>query len=156
MDFTFTQRLPVAREPLFKFHEDPENLRVLLEGWEGTTVLTTDGHIRPGARTGVLERMGPFRIRFVFEHFLLEPPERFGERQVRGIFRVFKQVHEFQECETGATVIRDRLEVQLPVWLGARRRPGSWSRRGSYASSPSAGAPTSGWWPRDGSAGADR
>ena len=81
MDFTFTQRLPVAREPLFQFHEDPENLRVLLEGWEVTTVLTTDGHIRPGARTGVLEQMGPFRMRFVFEHFLLEPPERFGERQ---------------------------------------------------------------------------
>ena len=118
MDFTFTQRLPVAREPLFQFHEDPENLRVLLEGWEVTTVLTTDGHIRPGARTGVLERMGPFRMRFVFEHFLLEPPERFGERQVRGIFRFFEHVHEFEEAETGATVIRDRLKVQLPVWLG--------------------------------------
>ena len=50
MDFTFSQRLPVAREPLFQFHEDPENLRVLLEGWEVTTVLTTDGLVAVGTR----------------------------------------------------------------------------------------------------------
>ncbi len=71
----------------------------------------------------MLERMGPFRMRFVFEHFLHEPPERFGERMVRGFFREFEHVHEFEEAEAGTdgvarTVIRDKLRVSLPWWMG--------------------------------------
>jgi len=115
--FSTTLALPVAREPLFAFHTDPANLSVLLQGWRATRVLSTAGHIRPGARTEVLERWGPLALRLAFEHFLFEPSERFGERMVRGPFRLFEHVHRFRD-EGGRTVIEDEVELALPVWLG--------------------------------------
>jgi len=115
--FSTTLALPVARAPLFAFHTDPQNLGVLLHGWRATRVLTTAGHIRPGARTEVLERWGPLALRLVFEHFLLEPPETFGERMVRGPFRRFEHIHRFR-AEGGRTVIEEELELALPAWLG--------------------------------------
>jgi ligand-binding SRPBCC domain-containing protein len=116
----FSQRLPVPREGLFAFHADPENLKLLLDGWPHTEVLTTDGHIRPGARLSVQERFGPFRMRFDFEHFLFEPPQRFGERMVGGLFLRFQPVHEFEEPEgrSGETLLRERVTFELPWWLG--------------------------------------
>jgi ligand-binding SRPBCC domain-containing protein len=117
-----TLALPVAREPLFAFHTDPNNLGVLLEGWKATRVLATAGHIRPGARTEVLDRWGPCAFRLVFEHFLFEPPERFGERMVRGPFQRFEHVHCFRAADTGAgtprTVIEEQLQLELPLRLG--------------------------------------
>ncbi len=120
MEIEFSVRLPVARERLFAFHSNPDNLSVLLEGWKGTEVLSTQGHIRPGARVEVRERLGPMPIHLVFEHFLLEPPHRFGERMVKGPFTRFEHVHEFDEVggDSGATVLRDRITVDLPWWLG--------------------------------------
>ncbi len=120
MEIEFSVRLPVAREPLFAFHSNPDNLSVLLEGWKGTEVFSTQGHIRPGARVEVLERVGPLAIHLVFEHFLLEPPHRFGERMVKGLFTCFEHVHEFEDVEgdPGATVVHDRIKVELPWWLG--------------------------------------
>ena len=119
MLFTTTFTLPVARERLFAFHEDPRNLGVLLEGWPLTRVLATDGHIRPGARTEILERWGPLELRLAFEHFLLEPPERFGERMVRGPFRSFEHVHRFRPAAcAGHVVVEERIELELPRWLG--------------------------------------
>jgi uncharacterized protein len=120
--FTSTVALPVAREPLFAFHTDPSNLGALLQGWSATRVLSTDGHIRPGARTEVVERLGPLAFRLVFEHFLFEPPERFGERMVRGPFRLFQHVHRFRTEDPGGpverTVIDEEVELLLPAGLG--------------------------------------
>jgi ligand-binding SRPBCC domain-containing protein len=48
---------------------------------------------------------------------VLEPPTRFGEGQVRGPFARFAHVHEF-EPRPGGTLLRERLEVRLPWWLG--------------------------------------
>ena len=123
MRFTTRFPLPVERESLFAFHEDPWNLRVLLAGWSRTTVLATEGHIRPGARTEVLERFGPLRLRLVFEHFLHEPPERFGERMVRGPFRRFEHVHRFLAVRSDPAAlpsaeIEDEVQFEVPVWLG--------------------------------------
>ncbi len=54
---------------------------------------------------------------FEFKHVLLEPPHRFGEEMVRGPFRHLRHVHEFEEVP-GGTLVRDRLDLSLPVWLG--------------------------------------
>ena len=61
--------------------------------------------------------MGPLWFRFVFEHDVHDPPRRFGERLVGGPFRRMTHVHEFEPRE-GGTLIRDRLEIALPWWMG--------------------------------------
>ena len=120
MDLEFSVRVQAPRETLFAFHTNPENLRVLLDGWPCTEVLSTEGHIKPGAQVKGREHVGPVSFSFVFEHFLFEPPHRFGERIKMGPFKRFEHVHEFElvEGDPDATIVHDLITLELPWWLG--------------------------------------
>ena len=124
MQITFRQTLETGRDELFLFHENPGNLAVLPEGWKGFQLLSHSGHIRPGARTSVVQTMGLLRFHMEFEHFLLEKPDRFGERAVMGPFRRFEHVHEFL-AEGKKTTILDRLDFELP-WRWSGRAAERW------------------------------
>lgn len=119
MELSFEQRLSLPPERLFAFHTHPENLAVLLEGWRGFELLSHAGHIRPGARVSVRQALGPLRFRLTFQHFVFEPPLRFGERLVAGPFASFEHVHEFRAGEDGTTLV-DRLRFELPWRWGGR------------------------------------
>jgi len=113
----FEQQLPVHREALFTFHEDPEHLIALLDGWRYSEIVKHDGHIREGARLHIRERFGPLRIKLVFEHWMYEAPFGFAEEQVEGPFRVFRHKHEFEQTNDG-TIVRDHVTIALKWWLG--------------------------------------
>jgi ligand-binding SRPBCC domain-containing protein len=113
----FEQSVAAPRERLFAFHCDPENFALLLQGWKGFELLSHDGHIRPGARVRIRQAVGLLRQVVTFEHFVFEPPLRFGERQVRGSFKRFEHVHEFS-ATANATTIVDHVEFTLPWYLG--------------------------------------
>ena len=117
MILRFEQHLALDRESVFKFHETPANLVLLMEGWPGFRMLGHEGTIRCGSKVRVAERVGPFWIPLTFEHFIYEPPYRFAERQVEGPLRKCEHVHEFIE-EAGGTKIIDELDVELPMWMG--------------------------------------
>jgi hypothetical protein len=114
---SFERVLPAPIERLFAFHCDPENLVRLLAGWPTFRMVAHQGNVRPGSLTRVRERLGIVWVPMTFLHFVYEPPGRFGERLVRGPFRKFEHVHEFESI-AGGTRIRDRLDVELPWWLG--------------------------------------
>lgn len=117
MKLSFEHVFDVAAADLFLFHENPQNLAVFLNGWPTFRMISSDGHIRVGSITRVQERIGPVWIPMTFEHFLYEPPRRFGERQVRGPFTRLEHVHEFESTSSG-TILRDSLDVVLPWYLG--------------------------------------
>ena len=117
MELCFEHVVAAPPEVLFAFHCDPANIAHLLEGWPGFELLEHDGHIRPGARVHVRQAFGPLRQAMTFEHFVLEPPLRFGERQVRGPFARFEHVHEFAPTAGGTTIV-DRVELALPWHRG--------------------------------------
>lgn len=119
MELCFEQSVLVPRAALFAFHSTPANLALLLEGWSGFEMLEHAGHIRPGSRVRVAQRVAGLRHEMCFEHFVLEPPARFGERQVDGPFERFEHVHEFTELGA-ATRIVDRVSFELPLHLGGR------------------------------------
>jgi len=76
----FEQIVPVRRELLFAFHEDPRNLALLFRGSRRFRLLAHAGHIRPGAVTRVEYALHPLLpVAMAFEHDLCEPPLRFGE-----------------------------------------------------------------------------
>ena len=81
-------------------------------------MVRNDGNIRVGSFTVVQEKLGGLPLRLTFQHFLFEPPVRFGERQVRGAFQKFEHVHEFSESAAGHTILTDVVDVRLPWWLG--------------------------------------
>jgi uncharacterized protein len=114
---SFEHSFDVAAAALFAFHENPGNLVAFLRGWTTFRMVANDGHIRVGSVTRVQERIGPLWIPMTFEHFLYEPPRRFGERQVRGPFKKLEHVHEF-ESRGSRTILRDSLDVILPWYLG--------------------------------------
>jgi len=115
----FEQLVPLPRPRLFAFHTDPANLAVLLEGWPGFELRGHPGSIRPGSRVLVRQGLGPLVFELEFEHVLFEPPERFGERQVRGPFARFEHVHEFHQAPEGTRIV-DRVDFALPLHLGGR------------------------------------
>lgn len=117
MKLRFEQHVAAPREALFAFHATPANLAELLEGWRGFALLEHDGHIRPGSRVRLEQRVAWLRHEMVFEHFVFEPPRRFGERQIRGPFRRFEHVHEFFDAEHGARIV-DTVDFELPWFLG--------------------------------------
>ena len=88
-----------------------------LSGRPDLQLETNDGHIRVGSITRVEERIGPVWIPMTFEHFVYEPPRRFGERQVRGPFKRLKHIHEFESAGS-RTILRDSLDVELPWYFG--------------------------------------
>ncbi len=117
MELRFEQIVQVPRETLFRFHENPANLAQLLAELPGFRLLAHDGHIRPGAILRVEHCVGPIPVSMAFEHVLLEPPHRFGERLIHGPFREFVHTHSFEEVG-GATRLIDELQIRMPLWLG--------------------------------------
>ena len=117
MKLRFEQFVAVARPALFAFHSDPANLAVLLRGYRNFELLSHEGHIRPPARVRTRQSVWGLRHELVFEQFLLEPPLRFGERQVEGPFARFEHVHEFAEARGGTTIV-DLVDFALPWYLG--------------------------------------
>ena len=117
MKLAFEHTVHASAEEVFRFHENPNNLALLLRGWTTFRLVANDGHIRVGSLTRVQERIGPLWIPMTFEHFVYEPPFRFGERQVRGPFKKLEHVHEFESRGSG-TILRDLLDVVLPWYLG--------------------------------------
>lgn len=119
MRMRFEQVVEAPRDALFAFHTDPANLGVLLERWDGFELIAHEHHIRPGARIRLSQRVGPFRYPMVFEHFVLEPSVRFGERQIQGPFARFEHVHEFADVAEGTAIV-DSVEFELPAHFGGR------------------------------------
>jgi ligand-binding SRPBCC domain-containing protein len=117
MYLEFEHTFDMSAAELFAFHENPANLALLLRGWPMSRVVRHAGHIHLGAVTVVQERVGPFWVSMTFEHFLDEPPRRFGERLERGPFSKFEHIHEFVPAGSRA-ILRDRLEVSVPWYLG--------------------------------------
>ncbi len=117
MRLRFEQVVPVERSRLFEFHSNPANLSVLLEGWQGFELVEHAGSIRPGSRVRLRQKVGPVAHELLFEHFVLEPPRCFGERQVAGPFARFDHVHEFHEVPEGTRIV-DRVDFALPWFLG--------------------------------------
>jgi ligand-binding SRPBCC domain-containing protein len=113
----FEQVVAAPREALFAFHRTPANLGVLLEGWAGFELVEHEGRIDPGSRVSLRQAWGPWRFAMTFEHFVLDAPARFGERQVRGPFARFEHVHTFTPEGDGTRVVDD-VDFASRWWLG--------------------------------------
>lgn len=59
---------------------------------------------------------------------LFEPERRFIDQQIAGPYRLWHHVHEFQAV-TGGTLMRDRVDYELPLGLLGVLAHGLWVRR---------------------------
>jgi ligand-binding SRPBCC domain-containing protein len=124
MNFCFENRVPLNREAVFAFHQNPANLELLHADWSTTRVLAHDGNVHLGAETWIEATFAGFLLLVLgFRHTVFEPPVRFGEEEIHGPFLRFFHEHQFEGlgCET---VVRDLLTISLPWYYG-----GEWTMK---------------------------
>ena len=118
MRFVHEQFIPLPRERVFAFHENPANLALIQQTGPRFELLSHGENLQPGSQTWVnVYALGVIPMRMGFEHFVYEPPGLFGERMIRGPLRTFEHRHGFEEHQ-GGTLLRDEIEVGLPWYLG--------------------------------------
>lgn len=118
MEFCFEKTVAAPVEKLFAFHEDPEHLRLLHQGWSSVRLLHSDGKVKVGGRIWVEIGIGgilPVVLGFEFTHY--DPPFSFAERMIHGPFQLFTHKHEFQAAANGG-ILRDVLHIELPMQYG--------------------------------------
>jgi ligand-binding SRPBCC domain-containing protein len=68
MHFTAVSRIEAPAEEVFRWHAEPDALKRLTPPWEPVEVLEPAPGIRDGDRGVLCIRVGPVRMRWVFEH----------------------------------------------------------------------------------------
>jgi ligand-binding SRPBCC domain-containing protein len=112
------QSVPHPRREVFAFFADAANLERLTPPRLRFAIRTPlPIAMRPGAIIDYrLSLLGiPFRWRTVIEVF--EPESRFIDIQAVGPYSLWRHLHEFVDAPGGATLIRDRVEYELPLGL---------------------------------------
>ena len=111
---------PVPLREVFKFFQDPRNLARITPPNLRFDV-TTAGNIemRKGALIDYTIRwLGlPMKWRTLIAEY--QPPRLFIDEQVQGPYRYWRHRHDFTEAE-GVSVIRDRVEYELPLGIMGR------------------------------------
>lgn len=118
MHFYFEHIVPVPRDSVFHFFQNPARLELLHAGWSTLRLLHYENQVRVGAETWVEVTVAGFVPMVLgFRHTLFEPPVRFGEEVIHGPFSRFTHIHEFIGRK-GTTVVRDQLVVCWPWHYG--------------------------------------
>lgn len=117
MRLCFEQVVPLSRERLFRFHELPEHLGLLLERRRGFRLLSHGHSIERGNVTWVADSIAELPVVMAFEHVLVDRPSCFEEHMIHGPFDHFRHRHVFEEATEGTRVV-DEIELRLRCWLG--------------------------------------
>ena len=108
------QWFPVPRATAFAFFGDAANLEAITPPWLQFEVLTPRPiEMHTGQLIDYKLRLHYFPVRWRTEISTWEPPVRFVDRQLQGPYRFWVHEHTFEEQE-GGTLVRDRVEYQVP------------------------------------------
>lgn len=109
--------LPFPAAEVWAWHLRPGALERLVPPWVRANVLAA-APPADGAQATLDVRVGPRRTRWVLRHRDVAPGQRFAVEQVEGPFARWIRLHQFLE-EPGGTLIRDKVDCQLPGGLNA-------------------------------------
>jgi len=109
--------LPLARERVFTFFSDANNLGAITPPWLHFQLLTPRPiDLRVGTLLDYRLKVRWLPIRWQTEITIWEPPTRFVDRQNRGPYKLWIHHHHFEEKD-GGTLMRDRVEYAVPGWI---------------------------------------
>ncbi len=110
--------VPVPRDVLFEFFEDPENLGEMTPKGMGFKILKMDDlPVRPGFRIKYrIKVMGFVPMRWLTTITEYERGERFVDEQTRGPYAYWRHEHRFEDVD-GGTMMHDRVQYKLPFGI---------------------------------------
>ena len=116
-----TQVLPARPDEVFAFFADARNLEAITPSFLRFRVVTPGPiTMREGALIDYRLRLHGIPIRWRTRIEVWEPPLRFVDAQLRGPYRSWRHEHTFSAAPGGGTLMRDRVDYELPLGpLGA-------------------------------------
>jgi uncharacterized protein len=115
--FVVRSQIQASAEELFRWHAEPGALEKLTPPWEPVEVEQRAPGIRDGDRGVLRVRLGPFRIRWIFEHRDYIEGRQFRDVQLSGPFRQWEHTHLFTPESPGICILEDRIDYRLPLGL---------------------------------------
>jgi ligand-binding SRPBCC domain-containing protein len=116
--------IKASPERVFAFHEQADVLSRLIPPWEFARVIQSAKISAVGSQAIMETRvLGPFKVRWVAQHTVYEPPHLFEDRQIEGPFRSWRHRHIIAPHAAGAT-LRDEIDYEPPLgFLGRALAP---------------------------------
>jgi ligand-binding SRPBCC domain-containing protein len=104
-------------ELVFAFHEQPDVLKQLTPPWEKSAIIQQARISDVGSRA-IIEAvvLGPWKVRWIAEHTLYEPPHMFEDVLIAGPFRSWRHLH-IVKADIGGAILRDEIEFETPLWF---------------------------------------
>jgi len=118
--FEQTQIVPRPRAEVFSFFSEAQNLERLTPSFLGFEILTPGTiEMKPGTIIDYKLRLYGFSVKWKTRIEVFEPESHFVDTQLKGPYRYWHHLHEFEEVTEG-TRMRDLVHYELPLGpLGA-------------------------------------
>ena len=109
------QELALGVERVFPFFADAGNLEAITPPLLNFRILTPRPiEMKPGTLIDYTLKIRGVPVRWRTLISVFEPPYRFVDEQVKGPYRLWRHTHTFERTASGGTLIRDRVEYELP------------------------------------------
>jgi ligand-binding SRPBCC domain-containing protein len=112
--FVAASRIEASAEELFRWHAKPGALERLTPPWERIEIIEHSRGIRDGDSGAMWVYLGPFRMRWRFEHRDYIEGRQFRDVQTSGPFRRWEHTHLFTPEGPEDCRLEDRIEYELP------------------------------------------
>jgi ligand-binding SRPBCC domain-containing protein len=101
-------------EEVFRFHERPDVLSVLIPPWESARVIQA-AKISDVGSTAIVETriLGMIAVKWVARHTAYEPPRHFEDVQIEGPFKSWRHRHVVEPHPDGS-ILRDEIDYEPP------------------------------------------
>jgi len=129
IQFVAQSRIEAPAEVVFRWHAQPDALERLTPPWEPVEVVQRAPGIHDGDRGILRVHLGPFRIRWVFEHRDYIEGRQFRDVQIEGPFHRWEHTHRMEPHGAAGCILTDSIQYELPLGFAGKALGGWFVRR---------------------------
>jgi len=126
--FESTVDLPVPIAEAFAYHERSGALDRLIPPWQNVVIESSDRSLQPGSRVVLKTSLAGIPMRWVAEHRVYDPPNRFEDVALSGPFASWDHQHRFRSVTPVSSQLTDHVEYEVPLGALGRTFGGSFVR----------------------------